>query len=235
MLRHEIKLIGLNDVESGLCHLVHLHKPLRLDHGLDCRMAAVMCADRVCDRNNLHEKPLLFKILHYLPARLIAVHTRVLSAQLVHGGVVVQNVDLLKVVALAHLEVVGVMSRGDLHAACTERLVDMLIDDNRNLAVRQRKLQHLPDYICIALIIRRYRYRGIAQHRLRTGRSDLDIAALLSYDRVADMPERTVLVLVLDLGVRQGSPALRAPVNDPASLVDPSFPVETAEHMLNRP
>ena len=137
--------------------------------------------------------------------------------------------------ALANLKVIRVVSRRNLHAACPEFLVDMLVHDNRYGPAGQRKLQHLSDQIAVALVVFGDSYGRIAQHRLRTGRRDLDKTAFLADDRVADMPEKSVLIFMLDLSVRQRSLAFRAPVDNPASLIDPAFLVELAEYGFNSP
>ena len=71
------------------------------------------------------------------------------------------------------------MSRRDLYAAGSELFVYICIGDNRNLTVRQRKLQHLSDQILIALVIRIDCHSGITQQSLRTGGCDLDESAAL--------------------------------------------------------
>ena len=45
VLRHEIQIVSLHDLKRCLRHLVHLHKPLRLEHRLNRRVAAVVRSD----------------------------------------------------------------------------------------------------------------------------------------------------------------------------------------------
>ncbi len=136
--------------------------------------------------------------------------------------------------ALADLEVVGVVCRGDLHAAGPELHVDVLVRDHRDLAACQRELEHFPDNVRVSLIVRVHSHRGIAEQGLRAGRRDLDEAAGLAHDRVIDVPEEALLVHMLHLGVRDRGPADRAPVDDLRALVDVAFLVEALEDLENR-
>ena len=233
MLRHEIQIVGLHDLERCLRHLVHLHKPLRLEHRLDRRVAAVMRSDRVCDRNNLDKQSLLLQILNHRLPGFVAVHSRVLSAETVHGRIIVQDIDLLQMMPLADLEVVRVMSRCNLDTACSELLVHIRIRDHRNHTVCQRELQHLSDQILVPVIVWIHRDRRISEKRLRPGRRDFDKPPFLSHNRILDMPEEAILVYMLDLRVRQGCLALRAPVDDAVSLVDPALLIELHKHGLD--
>ena len=115
------------------------------------------------------------------------------------------------------------MGRCDLYAAGSEFLVNILVGNHRDLAVRQRKLQHFSDQVLVTLVIRVDRHGGIAEQCLRTGGCDLDKSSLLTHDRVVDVPEEAVLLLMLNLSIGNGCLADRTPVDDPGSLVDISF------------
>ena len=213
-LRHEGQIALFERFDRAFGHLVHPDEPLLLDHRLDGRPAAVMGPDGMGVRHYLDEQAELLQILDHGLAGLVAVHAGILAAQVVHGRVVIENIDLLEVVALAHLKVVGVVSRRDLDAAGPEFLIDVRVGDDRDLAVRQRQLQRLADDVGVALVVRIDRHGRIAKQGLWTGRRDLDEAAFLSDHRIIDVPEKAVLVLVLDLGVRDRRLAHRAPVDD---------------------
>ena len=220
VIRNKAELAPVIGIERRLSHLFHADKPLRLDHWLNGRMAAVMCADRMGVRNNLYQETKLVEILDHCFSRLVAVHAGVFAALVVHRRVIVENIDLLKVVTQSDFKVVRIMCRRDLHAARSEFLVYIFIRDHRDLAVRERKLKHFSDEIFVALIVRIDSHSGIAEQRLRTGGRDLDKLSGLADDRVIDMPEKSILINVFNLGIRQRCLALRAPVDDPASAVD---------------
>ena len=135
--------------------------------------------------------------------------------------------------ALADLKVVRVVRGCDLDGSGTEFHIDILVGDDRDLLVDKRKDDHLPDQILVALIVRMDGDRRIAEHRLGTRCRDLE-RVVSPDDRIADMPEMSFLILVLDLGVREGRLADRAPVDDPLAAVDISLLIEVQEDRLNR-
>ena len=63
---------------------------------------------------NLFQQSLCLQVLHDLLARLIAVQTIIRSSVFVDRGILVQDIDHLQVMPLAHFEVIDVMRRGDL-------------------------------------------------------------------------------------------------------------------------
>ena len=128
--------------------------------------------------------------------------------------------------AFSNLKVVRVMCRCDLYAAGSEFLVNIGIRNDRDLTVYDRKQQLLSDDVFVTLIIRVYRNRRITEHRLRSGRRDLHKSAFLADDRIVDMPEKSILLLMFYFRVRNGCLADRTPVDDTGSLVDVSFFVQ---------
>ena len=221
-LRYKFQFPGLKRVDRRLRQLLHLHEPLLLDQRLHCRTAAIMSTDRVAVRLHLHKIPLLLEIRHDGFSRLVALHACVLAALFIDGGVVVHDVDLRQVMALAHLEVVRVMRRRDLHRACTELFIYIVIRHDGDLSVYQRQDHIFPNDVLVSLIIRVYRDGSIAQHRLRTCGRDLK-ETVCPHDGILDMPEVSVLILVLHLGVRQGCLTLRAPVDDAGAFINVSL------------
>ena len=59
------------------------------------------------------------------------------------------DTDLLKTVAPAHLKVVGIMSRGDLHAAGPKLLVYIFIRHHRNLPAGKGQKKHITELYAI--------------------------------------------------------------------------------------
>ena len=135
--------------------------------------------------------------------------------------------------AAADLIVVRVVRRGDLDDAGAELHVDIVVADNRDLAANQRQDDRLADEIPVALVLGVDRNGGIAEHRLRTGGGQNDLAAAVA-ERVAQVPEVACLLLILNLGVRDGGHAVRAPVDDALALVDEALVVEVDKDLLDR-
>ena len=158
-----------------------------------------MCSYVVAVWNDLYKKTQCVKVCHHLLSCLVTVHTCVLAAKLVDGRVIVQYIDLLKVMALSNLEIVRVMGRCDLYTACSKLFVNVWICDDRDLSVCERQLQHLSHYICISLIVRIYGNGCISEKCLRSCCCYLDKSSRLPNYRIVDVPEIAVLLLVDNL------------------------------------
>ena len=196
-------------------------------------MAALAGADIVDMLLDLYEKSLCFEIGYHSLSRFISVHTRVLAAVLlVDRSVVVHDVEYRQVVAQSHLVVVGVMSRGDLYNAGSEVHFNILVGDDRYLSVGERQLHGLADNVLVSLVVRVNRNRRIAEKRFGTRGGDLHEAAAVG-ERVVDMPEVTLLLLVLALYVRDRGLAARTPVDDALAVVNESLFIIVYEHLLD--
>ena len=133
----------------------------------------------------------------------------------------------------SNLKVVGVVCRCDLNAACSEFLVNILIGNNRDLSVCKRKLQHLSYKVFISFILRVYSNCCIAEKCLRTSGRDLNKTSFLTYDGIIDVPEKSVLVLMYNLCIRNRGLAYRTPVDDPGAFVDIAFLIKADKYFLN--
>ena len=88
----------------------------------------------------------------------------------------------------------------------------------------------LADQVRVALVVRVDGDGGVTEHRLGAGRGDDDGVVALA---VPDGDELAVVVLVLDLDVRDGRQAARAPVDDALGAVDQLVVVELLEDRLD--
>ena len=114
-----------------------LHEPLLGDQRLDHRVAAVAVPTAWACVLDLRAGPRRLQVLHELLAALEAVQPRVGARPrsfMVPSSSITRTT--FEVVAQAHLEVVGVVGRGDLHRAGAERRVDEGVGDDRDLAAR---------------------------------------------------------------------------------------------------
>ena len=230
-VRHKFQFAGLQRIDRRFCQFFHLYKPLLLDQRLYRCAAAVMGSHRMGMGNDFYKKSLLFQIFYDHLSRFIAVHTRIFSAFFIDGGVIVHNVDLFQVVTFAYLKVVRIVSRRDLHRSGSELLIYIIVRHDRDLPADQRQDYIFPDNITISLIIRMYRDRSITEHGFRTGRCDLQ-EPVSPCDRILDMPEMSLLLLMLHLSVRKGCLAFRTPVDDPGTLVNISFVIQADKHFF---
>ena len=75
--------------------------------------------------------------------------------------------------------------------------------------------------------------RDVGQDRRRPHGRDRDVAGAVR-ERVADVRERVVGLVVLDLEIGECRLVLRAPVHDPVAAVDPALAVEVHEPAHHR-
>ena len=208
----------------------HPHEPLLRQAAVHHRVATVAVADLVLVVLDLDEVAALLKVFHDGLAAREAIHPLVTRAG-VHRAVVVHHVHLRQVVPLPHREVVRVVRRGDLHHARAEILLHVIVEDHRDLPVRQRQEHLLPPQMRVTPVRGVDRHRRVAGERLRARRRHRDELPLAPHHRVAHIPQMAGVGLVLHLVVGQGRAAPRAPVHDVVAAVDQPLVVEVAEDL----
>src|SRR3546814_4189421 len=100
--------------------------------------------------------------------------------------------------------------------------IDVIVGDDRDLAVRQRQQHGLADQMCVTLILGMNGNCRITEHRLRArGRDDDMMIAVRSLravcERIAKMPELAVLLLADDFEIGDCGQQYRVPVDEARS------------------
>jgi hypothetical protein len=149
-----------------------------------------------------------------------------------HPAVEADHGDLLEAVATADLEVVRVMARRHLECARAHVRIDVLVAEDRHLALDQRHDGALADQVRIALVGRVDGDRGVAEQRHRAHGRDSHVDAL--DERVVHEVHRVVDLEVLDLEIGDRRGADGAPVDHPVRAVEIAAPVELDEHLDDR-
>ena len=199
-LWYELQVAVLDRFDRRLGKLIHLNEPLLFDQWLNSCMAAVMCTYIMRMWNHFNQKSLLLQFFYHNLTRFVTVHTCVFTAVFIDRTIIIHDVDLWQIVTLTNLKIVRVVCRCNLNRTCSKFFIYIVICYNRNLFVNQRQNYILSYQLFIALIIRMYCDRSITKHSLRTGSSDLKVI-ITSYDRILDMPEMSILLLMLNLCV----------------------------------
>ena len=230
---HEGDAAFFHGLDRRLGQRLHLHPPLLRNQRLDDRLAAMALADAQPVRLDLLHQLERFEIRHHLLARVVTIQAGVLARRGRHLRVPVDHLDARQVVALAGLEVVGIVRRRDLHRARPESELGHLVENDRNVAIHQRQPHGLAGQLLGARIFRIDRDRGIAQHRFRTrGRHhQLHRTAI---HRIGDVPQMALRVFVLDFEIRQHGLAARAPVDDVVGAIDEPLFVQAHERFAHR-
>ena len=128
----------------------------------------------------------------------------------------------------ADLEVRRVVARRDLERARAELALHALVGDDGHAPLDEGDDDLLADELAVAVVVGMDCDRDVGEDRRRPHGGDRDVAGAVG-KRIADVRERVVFVLVLDLEVRQRGLVARAPVDDPVRAVDPAALVEVDE------
>ena len=152
-------------------------------------------------------------------------------------ALLIEHADLWQIVPPAHLEVVEVMRRRDLHRARAFFRIGIFVGDDRNPASHQRQDHVLADQARVALIVRMHRDRGIAEHGFGTRGGDHDEGRgvvgteSFAFQRIAQIPETAFDLDLLHLEIGNRGQQLRIPVHQPLVFVDQAFAMQFDEHL----
>ena len=229
-------LAGLHDLGGALFKLVHGHEPLLGEPGLERGVAAVAVHDGVVELLDLLEQAVLLEPRNHGLAALVARHAAELAVAVHHHGVLVEDVDLLEVVGLAHRKVVGVVGRRHLDEAGAEARVHVPVSEDRDLAVDDGQHHARTHELGLVRVGRRDGHARVTEHGLRArgGHGHVLNAVDGLHERVAQVPQVALLVLVLGLVVGDGGAAGGAPVDDALAAVDQAVVVPVAEDLAHR-
>ena len=228
-------LAGVDGVERRPLEFVDGHKPLLGQPRLKRGVATVAVHDGVIEFLDMIEQVMLLKPLNDGLAALLAGHTGELAVALDDHRVLIEDIDLRQVVGLTHGVVVGVVCRGDLDEAGAEVGVDMPILKDGDLTVDDGELDGLTHKGGLLGVLRGDGDARVAEHGLgaRGGDDDVVLAVDRLGQRVAQVPQVALLVLILGLVVRDGGSAVGAPVDDALAAIDQAVVVPVAEHLAH--
>ena len=228
-------LAGIDGVERRPLELIDGHKPLLGQPRLQRGVATVAVHDGVVVLLDVVEQAVLLKPLDDGLAALVAVHAGKLAVALDDHRVLIKDIDLRQVVSLTHGVIVGVVGRGDLDKTGTKVGVDMPILKDGNLAVDDGELDGLTHEGGLLGILRGDGDARIAEHGLgaRGGDDDVVLAVDRLGQRVAQVPQVALLVLVLGLVVRDSGGAVGTPVDDALAAIDQAVVVPVAEDLTH--
>ena len=233
-LRHKLDLSAAHHVNSRLCKLLHLHKPLEGYSRLYGGAAPVAGAYVVSMRLHLNQIASCLQVCHNGFPGFIPIHTRILGVIRNNLGIIGHHIDYRQIMPSAHLKVVGVMGRCDLYNAGTKFHIHIAVCNHRDFSANQRQNHGLAHILLVAFILRVHCHCRITQQGLRTGGGKLQITAAVR-KRIPQVPEEAVLLLKFHLCIGNGSVAVRAPVDDPFSPVDQTFFIIPDEHLPDSP
>ncbi len=148
-------------------------------------------------------------------------------------GILGQDVDHRQIVALADLEVVEIVRRGDLHRAGALFRIGMFVADDRDQAAHQRQTDLFADQMLQLFVFGMHRHRGIAQHGLGPcrGHGDELVTAL---DRIFQIPEMALDLDAFDFEIGNRGFQLGVPIDQPLVFIDQLLVIEPHEDLEHR-
>ena len=156
-LRHELRAAVLDRRDGLLRHVARVDVPLVGQPRLDGHARAVTVRDGVCVRLDLLQETTGLQIDENTLARSVTAQAAIgLRHVVVQSRLRVENIDLLKLVPLADLEVVEVVGGRDLDGAGALFGIGVVVADNRDRAADQRQRQPLTDEMLGTSISRRW-------------------------------------------------------------------------------
>ena len=183
---------------------------------------------------DLLQQALFFQIRQHGFAAREAVQARVFLARcLRHLGVEADDRDAGQSQARARGVIVGVVGRGQLHAARAELGIDERIGHHGDRAIGQGQLHLLAQDGGVALVLGMHRHAGVAQQRLGARGGDHQMAAAIGVG-IADVPELALLLLVFHFEVGQRRLAGGIPLDHARALADAALAVGVHEDLAHR-
>ncbi|MPN30629.1 hypothetical protein SDC9_178100 [bioreactor metagenome] len=195
-------------------------------------MAAVARAHSVGIWLNLNERAALFEFFDDCLAAFKAVHAFKLTAVFVDMAVVGEHAQHRQSRALGNLKVVRVVRRSHFNRARAKGHVNVFVRHDGYRAADNGQYHVFADHVLVAFVFRVDRNAGIAEHRLGARRSDGDRTVSV-FGVIAHVPEVALLILMLDLNIRERRFALGTPVDNAVAAVNQPLFIQLDEYVDN--
>ncbi len=216
----ENDLIFLPGAQGFLGHGFHGDEPLLGEVWFDDGVTAIAVPHLVVVLLFLEEESLLLKVRHHRLPGVLGGEAAILRGNiLIQGSIVIENIDLFKIMAIADIPVVGIVGGGHLHHTGTEFLIHVGIGHDLDGPFGQGESNLPADVGIIAVVIGIHRQGGITEHGLRPGGGYFQISRSVR-QRIGVVVHFTGKLLVIHLIIRQGGLTGGAPVYQVVSLID---------------
>ena len=233
VLGHELDVAIFHRGNGRLGQLFHGHEPLVGQVGFDDNAGAVASGHLQGVVSDFFQQAKGVQIVHDFLAGIHAVQAAIgLRHFFIEGRIRSQDVDHRQVMTLAHFIVVEVMGGGNFYAAGTKIRVHIIIGDDGDVALSQRQANGLADHVLVARVFRVHGHGGIAEHGLRAGGGDHQMAGAVG-ERVAEVPHVALFFHVLHFQVGDGRVQGRVPVDQTLAAVNQTFLVQAHKHFAH--
>ena len=212
---------------------LHFDKPL-LRHERFNRFAATIASAHVVRiRLDFHHKTERRQIFDDGFSCRKSVHALILACVLVHKSVFADDLDDGQIVTQTEFEVIGIVRGGDLHCASAESDFAIIVRNDGDFPVRERKFDGFAHVLCHLFVFGIDGNGGVAEHGFGTSGCNHD-CVVLTYDRVLIIPKIGLLLFVFHFSVAERSVAMRTPVDYAVASVNKSFFVIAYKRIQNR-
>ena len=154
----------------------------------------------------------------------------------------IEDADLIQAESFPDFEIIEIMPRRDLQGSATEGAINVSIGDDRHNSSSDRQPNFLADPTLITLVLRMDCDRSIAEHCFRARGRDHKVLRRIISQRITNMPQSSVCILVHDFDIGERGLAARAPIDQPLSTIkkpvlpelDERFPHRVREPFVHR-
>ncbi len=236
VLRHEPDLAACNHRQALFGQTFHRQIPLIGQHRFNDGMGTISTRNHQFMRTSFDQQPLCLKIGNYFLSGIETIQPLKLCWSIViDPAIQCKNIERDQFVPQSDLIVVEIMCRGNFYATGTKSRINITICDDRDRAFGQRQTQMTSDQVTITLVFRMNRNRHIPQHGFRAGsgndQSLMLTTSFLLFERIKDMPERTLFFNRNHFQIRDCCLQYRIPVDQPLAAIDQPFPVKAHEYL----
>ena len=148
-----------------------------------------------------HEIAALYEVINDHLSRSHTVKAFIFTAVFVDNGIVVHNIYNGQVMPQPHLKVVGVMRGRYFNHTRPEVALDIFVGDDGYLAPHKRQQDTFAHKMTKPLVVGMHCHGRIAKQCLWTRGCKGQISAAVG-KRILDMPEKALMLIVFNLGVR---------------------------------
>ena len=208
--------------------LLHRAPPLQHDERLDARVAALARGHGVAVRLLSLEEPALAHPREDALTRLRLRQPGEVPRPFAHAPVEPDHGQLLEPVLAPDLEVHRIVPRRDLERPGSELRVDLLGGDDRHVTLDEGHDRLLADEVAVPRVVRVDGDRRVREDRRRPHSRDRHVPRPVD-ERIADVRERVVDILRLELEIGEGGSVAGAPVRDAVVAVDPAAAIQVHE------
>ena len=231
----ELNLAVFNNARGVFLELVNSNKPLFRLPRLQLGVAAIARHNGVIQILNVVQQTQGLEFFHNSLTRFVAIHAAELAISFHHMGGLIENVDFLQVMSLAHSPVIRVMRRRNLNAARTKLRINMPVGENGDLTADNGQRNGLAHQLRKTFILGVHGNACIAQHGFRTrgGNNQVLHAVNRLGQRVTQIPQMACIFHVFRFVIGNGSRAVRAPVHNALALINQTLVIPVGKHLAN--